>query len=146
MKSDERTQPAEPTHPPTRIVIFDDARTARAQYAHDLKGHLLAFCEGTYLDDHLTAKLVEFRPQLMIVDLVLGMSRDDGIDLIKRLRRIGELKDVPIVVCSKLINDTSLGEEVRRKVLTLPGVVAALPKSPHYPLAGALLKFASMLD
>jgi hypothetical protein len=85
--------------------------------------------------------LIEFQPPLMVVDLVLGQSRDDGFDLIMRLRRIHELDRVPIVVCSKLINDTALGQEMRRKATGLRGVVAALSKTP-YPASAVLVSFA----
>ncbi len=84
-------------------------------------------------------EIKEYNPNLVIVDLLFHTSREDGIGLIKRIRRVSNLRDVPIVVLSKLINHSPSGESVRKLCLDL-GVVPYGKFPP--PTADQLLQHA----
>ncbi len=72
----------------------------------------------------------------------MGRSKEDGYGLIKQIRQIPELQHVPIVVCSKMINDSDAGMAEAKRAEDTDGVVAAYAKAPHYPTAAMFLKHA----
>jgi CheY-like chemotaxis protein len=126
-----------------RVVVFDDSQAAQAQYRtlfEDCGVHLL-FLDDPSINDRVRRELIALDPQLLIVDLILSQSRLDGLNLVRELQSIRELKAVPIVVCSKLILNAP-GAEPMGRVLKMPGVVAALPKTPEYPSAQEFLRYA----
>lgn len=108
------------------VVIFDDATEALDRYENLFK--------------ESSVKLTKFRlprvereglrkanPDLVIVDLLMGNSREDGFLLLGKLLRVPELAGVPIVVCSKFVNPG--GDDVTRNLIEA-GAVAAYGKYP----------------
>lgn len=116
-----------------RIALFDDAASAHATYREIFAGHPILASDRAVISEAHRQALVDFKPDLIIVDLVIAQARDDGYAIVKKISRIPQLRAVPVIVCSKLINETPLGREETEKVLRLPGVKAALGKSPRYP-------------
>ncbi len=94
-----------------RIVIFDDSRDALQRFAERLQGAVveLRMYRHPVLDASIRMDLSAFQPHLIVVDLLMGGSREEGYNLIKELHEVEALKDIPIVVCSKFINDSDLG-------------------------------------
>ncbi len=127
---------------PKRIVIFDDSREALKRFVERLQGTAveLRMYRRPKLDDSIREALQKFQPQLIVVGLLMGESREDGYKLIKQLHEVDTLKDVPIVVCSKLINDSDLGRKEKERSLSTPGLVAAYGKIPNFPPAEELFR------
>jgi len=72
----------------------------------------------------------------------MGESRHDGYRLLAELQEVRFISGMPpVVVCSKLITHSQMGEEERRMALAAPGVVAAFGKFPDLPSAEQLLQF-----
>lgn len=105
---------------------------ARSEVFSDVSSFNLRFFVRPDLAPEDLQQLTEFSPDLFIVDLVMGSSRNDGYSVLRQLRTDPRLKDIPIVVCSKLINEMAAGLKQRQEVLAL-GAKAALPKFPRYP-------------
>ena len=125
---------------PKRVAIFDDSEDALKEYRTlfaQERVHLWT-SRGSVLRD-VEKSLVEFRPQLIIVDLLIGEDRDEGYRLIRDLSRVRALEGVPIAVCSKLINESPAGKKERDACRNLPGVKAAFGKIPEFPEAEELL-------
>ena len=83
-----------------------------------------------------------FHPHLIVVDLFFSRSQSEGIQLVREIHKVDALKTTPIVICSKWINDTPIGCEMRVRCRRIPGVVEAFGKVPDYPDASALLYYA----
>ena len=126
------------------VVVLDDSREALELYEElfkDAPVRLKTF-RRSELDHEFLQALVKFQPQLFIVDLLLGESRYAGYALIDQIHTAEGLEDVPIVVCSKLINDSLPAQSEKRRCSKLPGVLAALAKFPELPDAKVFLHFA----
>ena len=125
-----------------RIVIFDDSKEALERFDNIMKqskAEILQF-RSNKLNELIIKKIQKFKPQLFVVDLLLGESKVDGYNLIKQINR-SEFKDIPIVVCSKLIGETVAGESEREQCRSMPGVVAAFSKFPNFPSPDTILRF-----
>ena len=59
-------------------------------------------------------RLIKFSPDLIVTDLLIGQTREDGYKLLKDINRVAETEQVPIVVCSKLINNSPPGQKNKR--------------------------------
>jgi CheY-like chemotaxis protein len=129
-----------------RIALFDDSAEVHDRFRNRLDGQeieILSFMGGRF-DSHIEGALVSFKPSLIIMDLLMGGARSDGYTLIKDINRVRALKNIPIIVCSKLINSSSFGRIEKEKCLKLPGVVAAYGKVPDFPPIGDLLRFIKL--
>ena len=126
-----------------RIVIFEDSTDALKRFSERLKnsGVELLMYKSPRIDDSIKTRLKEFKPQLIVIDLVLGGSREDGYQLLKDIKEVNNLKSIPIVVCSKLINPSPNGQKEKKMCLSIPGVVAAYGKIPNYPSPKELTKW-----
>jgi len=127
---------------PTRLVIFDDAKEALKRYGEtfaEVECQFLTF-RKPIVDEDCEAALVAFRPHLIIVDLEMGRGRMDGYQLIAQLREVPFRGGVPpIIVCSKFITDSPMGQGEREAAESQPGVVAAFQKFPSLPTADQFL-------
>jgi CheY-like chemotaxis protein len=125
------------------VAIFEDLEAARKEYQELFARHgvRLKFYDSPIVNREIIEDLTRFAPHLLIVDLVLGQSRYDGVELLKKLHREGSIRDTPVVVCSKLVSDEA-GADIRR-LEAMPGVAAVLPKTPRYPSADDFLRHAT---
>lgn len=131
-----------PLEIPKCVVIFDDSRDALKRYANAFNesGCELLYFRRPEVDVNISTALVAFQPSLIIVDLVMGESREDGYRLIAQLREVPFRGGIPpIVVCSKLITKTPMGEGEKARALAEPGVKAAFGKYPDLPSAQEFL-------
>ena len=128
----------------SKFVFFDDSKEAGMRFKKQMKIENIdvKLFFDPYLDEAVITKLQQFKPDLIIVDLVIGESKTEGYQLIEHLQGIENIKDVPIVVCSKLINDSLIGKSEKESMLNTPGVVAAFSKFPDFPSADKFLKHA----
>lgn len=126
--------------PAKRIVIFDDSEEALKRFRKVMEGQNveLRMYKQASVDEQT---LKDFRPQLIIIDLVMGRGREDGYALIKDISQTKSLKGVPIIVCSKLINSSPNGMAEKQLCLELPGVAAAFGKVPNFPSADQLFEW-----
>ena len=125
-----------------KIVIFDDSKETLERFEEKMKGDdvkLLKFRSST-IEEPMSQKIKDFKPQLFLVDLLIGDSKVNGYQLIRVLKS-GEFKGIPIVVCSKYINETESGKREKEECLSLPGVVAAFRKFPDLPEKETLLSY-----
>lgn len=125
-----------------KIVIFDDSKDALERFEEKMKGDdvkLLKFRSST-IEEPMSQKIKDFNPQLFMVDLLIGDSKINGYQLIRVLNS-GEFKGIPIVVCSKFINETDAGKREKEECLSLPGVVAAFSKFPNFPEKETLFSY-----
>ena len=106
-----------------RIFIFDDSIEVHNRYKQILAGYQvwLQTSRIPEISDNTEVALIRFNPDLVIVDLLMGSSREDGYTLISQLREIHALKATPILVCSKLINSSAEGCRERKIVEDLVG-------------------------
>jgi CheY-like chemotaxis protein len=128
--------------PKDRIAIFDDSVEALKRFEKKFEGlpvEIIKF-RSPFLDENIQRQLIEFAPNLIVADLIFGGFKEDGYQLLRNLREIELLKKVPIIICSKLINNSALGEKEKEDSLSTPGVVAAFAKFPDYPSAEEFLK------
>lgn len=117
------------------IVVIDDSKDALQNYAkifngsqHDLK----MFCRPS-IDQNTKKILINYKPNLFIIDLLMGKGHEDGYDTIRELQEIEPLKEVPIIIVSKFISNTIKGGKIKEECENLPGVVNVYSKYPHYP-------------
>jgi PleD family two-component response regulator len=125
-----------------RIVIFDDSKGALRRFVQRFEGINveMQMYSRPKLDDSIRQNLEKLDPELIVVGLMMGESLEDGYYLIKELHEFEPLREVPIVVASKYINDTAFGRKEKEKCLKTPGVVAAYSKFPNFPPAQELLR------
>jgi hypothetical protein len=126
-----------------KIAIFEDSTEGYKRYEELFKAedaYLIPYFESS-LDDVLRLELEKIKPDLFIIDLIMGGSREDGYKLIREIQKIDSLKTVPIVICSKLINSSPGGMIEKEKCLKFPGVVAVYGKVPDIPKAGEFLRW-----
>lgn len=128
-----------------KVAIFDDsadfAYRFEAQFQAEGAECLLFF--DPLLDQSVEHELVNFRPDLIVTDACFGESREEGIRLIRCFQRIASLRTVPIIVITKLINDSPMGKAFAVEISRFPGVIAALPKY-HCPPICDLLKYVGL--
>jgi len=124
-----------------KIAIFEDCTTVFIHYeklftAMERKVELRLW---TRVKDSTLPELVQFNPDLIITNLMLQASVEDGFVLIPQFQEV--LHAVPIVVLSKHVSDRNLaGLEMKVRCLKA-GAVAAFSKFPNYPPAEDFLQF-----
>jgi DNA-binding response OmpR family regulator len=124
-----------------RVTIIEDSRESQIQFLRSLKKEeevqLQLISSPPYFDSKVQESMIDFKPDLVILDLLLLEETDSGFRVLRQLKDSKTLKNVPVVVCSKFItNDPK--DQNRIKALGY-GAVEALPKIP-FPKAGAFLK------
>jgi CheY-like chemotaxis protein len=118
-----------------KIAIFEDSQTAIERYKTEVfGGHSvqLLFFPSSLLPPKDTDRLVEFDPNIIVVDLIMEAGRMDGYTLLDKLVNDSRFGKKPVVVCSKLISSTGPGQEVKDRVLRA-GAKAAFSKIDRFP-------------
>lgn len=129
---------------PYRVVLFDDSNTAKEEF-EDLRAEAgtpieLLWLSRPRIDTSVQEELLSFRPDLFVVDLNMGSSDVDGQAIIRRLQKIPGLREVPIVVCSKIFNERN--KDLQKAYLAMSGVVAVFGKKDSLFDAGAILSLS----
>lgn len=90
-----------------KIYILEDDKLLVRVYATKLKkaGFDMRFAEEA---DSFIDELKEYKPDLIIVDLV--MSHSDGYQIISDIKNSEPIKNIPIMVLSNAVDDVSLGK------------------------------------
>ena len=96
-----------------------------------------------FFDNAIEAVISEFKPNLIILDLLLEEDIESGLHVLRKLKCSKSLSCVPAVVCSKFVS-SRLDDDTRRRVLAL-GAIEAFPKIP-FPKAIDFLKYASSVE
>jgi len=129
-----------------KIVIFEDSQEAIDRFKSKFEFanvEIISF-RNPLLNDEIIEKISKFSPHLIVVDLILGGFKDDGYNIISELQGNKIFRLIPIIVCSKLINDSDIGKKEKRECMELSGVKAAFSKFPDYPDAEEFLKIIKM--
>lgn len=102
--SDEPTQPAvaPPATSTRRVLVVDDERHIVELVAALLEGEGLSVHRAYDGEEawHVVARL---RPDLVITDI--SMPRLSGIELLRRLRAVGELRRTPVILMSAVTRE-----------------------------------------
>ena len=126
------------------IAIFDDSSDTLKRYSSILAGKTDSI--QTYRTPELTPEIIRSLlhrpPDLIILDLLMGESKEDGYRLLSQLKENRQLSMVPVIVCSKLINSSVTGQEEKLLVESILGAGTAHPKVPDLPSAEELLRHA----
>jgi CheY-like chemotaxis protein len=125
-----------------KVVIFDDSVVTLDRYRALFSDHRVSLITVTIpvINPDLEVRLIRFDPDLIVVDLLMGESREDGYFLIQQIRSHHALLSVPIIVCSKLVNSSQIGVIEKGQIEAMLGKGTAYMKVPDLPSATDLLK------
>ena len=121
-----------------RILLIDDEVdfTELAQVALERNGQF----EVSTVNDAREAlgAARQFQPDLIVCDIV--MPHKDGAELVRELKSDGELRNIPVIVMSALLNDKAvaykeIGELDVAEVLEKPIKLGQLRERIHAALA-----------
>jgi len=121
-----------------RITLIDDSRETQLRFLASVQEEveLQAITVAPFFDDQVETAIKEFDPDLIVIDLHLTRSEESGFRVLRLLKE-SSVSNIPIVVCSRFISDTS--EDANKAKALLLGAIAALPKFP-FPTLQDLFK------
>ncbi|HEV2883105.1 MAG TPA: hypothetical protein VGX24_17685 [Pyrinomonadaceae bacterium] len=123
--------------------MIEDSRETMIKFLHSLPRdenvEVQAIVIAPFFDNKIEQAIDEFDPDLIILDLLLTRDEESGFRVLRRLKESALLKDIPVVVCSKLISRGSDDKNRQRAELYNPAAV--LPKIP-FPEAQEFLNYA----
>ena len=126
-----------------RVTMIEDSRETMIKFLHSLPRdenvEVQAIVIAPFFDNKIEQAIDEFDPDLIILDLLLTRDEESGFRVLRRLKESALLKDIPVVVCSKLISRGSDDKNRQRAELYNPAAV--LPKIP-FPEAQEFLNYA----
>src|SRR3990167_7059622 len=115
------------------ILLVDDDLTLREMYEERMKAEGFNIIQATNGEEALK-KAKESKPDIILLDIM--MPKVNGFDVLKELKSNPELKDIPVIVLTALIQDV---DRVQGKKLgaadyivkseTMPGEVIAKIKN-----------------
>lgn len=115
------------------ILLVDDDLTLREMYDERLKAEGFDIIQASNGDEAIK-KAKEVKPNIILLDIM--MPKVNGFDVLKELKADSELKDVPVIVLTALIQEV---DKVQGKKLgaadyivkseTMPGEVIAKIKN-----------------
>lgn len=115
------------------ILLVDDDLTLREMYDERLKAEGFDIIQASNGDEALR-KAKENKPNIILLDIM--MPKVNGFDVLKELKADPELKDIPVIILTALIQDV---DRVQGKKLgatdyivkseTMPGEVLAKIKN-----------------
>lgn len=88
-----------PTRERNTVLVIDDNVELATLFQRYMAGHNLALVSAGNAEQGL-ALAAEYQPQLIMLDLML--PHVDGWEILQQLRRIPDLNETPIVICSVL--------------------------------------------
>ncbi|AKM82071.1 TPA: response regulator [Candidatus Berkelbacteria bacterium] len=111
------------------ILLVDDDLTLREMYEERLKAEGFTIVQASNGEEALS-KAKEVKPNIILLDIM--MPKINGFDVLKDLKSDPDLKDVPVIVLTALIQDV---DRIQGKKLgatdyivkseTMPGEVIA---------------------
>jgi len=115
------------------VLLVDDDLTLREMYEERLQAEGFKIVQATNGEEAL-AKANEIKPNVILLDIM--MPKVNGFDVLKELKGNEDLKDIPVIVLTALIQDV---DRVQGKKLgaadyivkseTMPGEVIAKIKN-----------------
>jgi len=115
------------------VLLVDDDLTLREMYEERLKAEGFNIVQATNGEEALQ-KAQEIKPNIILLDIM--MPKVNGFDVLKELKSSDELKDIPVIILTALIQDV---DRVQGKKLgaadyivkseTMPGEVIAKIKN-----------------
>lgn len=129
---------------PIRIILFEDSDDAlkRFEKTMELTKYVIKRFVTPRINEKRKKEIQNFKPQLILLDLaLLGNSKEESYMLLQKIYELKMFENVPIIIISKFINESSTGLREKERCLNIPGVVAAYGKIPDYPSAEELLKY-----
>jgi len=106
------------------VLLVDDDLTLREMYEERLKTEGFNIIQATNGEEAL-AKARESKPHIILLDIM--MPKVNGFDVLKELKATEELKNIPVIVLTALIQDV---DRVQGKKL---GAVDYIVKSETMP-------------
>jgi CheY-like chemotaxis protein len=89
------------------------------ELARNLKGifYMQAITTEPFFSAEIETEIREFRPDLIILDLLLSEEPESGLRVLRKIKTSQVLGHIPVLVSSKFINSTSSGRKWRAKVI-----------------------------
>ena len=84
------------------ILLVDDDLTLREMYEERLKTEGFTIVQASNGEEALT-KAKDIKPNLILLDIM--MPKINGFDVLKSLKSDAELKDIPVIILTALIQD-----------------------------------------
>ena len=84
------------------ILLVDDDLTLREMYDERLKAEGFEIVQATNGDEALK-KAKEIKPAIVLLDVM--MPKINGFDVLKAMKSDAELKDIPVILLTALIQD-----------------------------------------
>lgn len=106
------------------ILLVDDDLTLREMYEERLKAEGYNITQATNGEEALE-KLKDSKPDIILLDIM--MPKVNGFDVLKELKANSEMKDIPVIILTALIQDV---DRVQGKKL---GAVDYIVKSETMP-------------
>ena len=106
------------------VLLVDDDLTLREMYEERLKAEGFTIVQATNGEEAL-AKAGQIKPNVILLDIM--MPKVNGFDVLKELKANDELKNVPVIILTALIQDI---DRVQGKKL---GAVDYIVKSETMP-------------
>lgn len=111
------------------VLLVDDDLTLREMYDERLKAEGFEIIQATNGEEAL-AKAKESKPNIILLDIM--MPKVNGFDVLKQLKEDEELKAIPVIILTALIQDVDRlqGQKLGAadyivKSETMPGEVIA---------------------
>jgi len=84
------------------ILLVDDDLTLREMYEERLKAEGFVIVQASNGEEALT-RAKDIKPSLILLDIM--MPKINGFDVLKSLKVDSELKDIPVIILTALIQD-----------------------------------------
>jgi len=84
------------------ILLVDDDLTLREMYGERLKAEGFEIIQAVNGEEAL-ARAKESKPNVILLDIM--MPKINGFDVLKQLKEDSELKDIPVIILTALIQD-----------------------------------------
>ncbi len=94
---------AVPDHKGQHILVVNDTEEILDLFRDILEGMGHRMTAWSYSPDDL-AKVTEIKPDLIVLDLMLGPTELQGWALLQKVRMSRETEDIPVVVCTAATN------------------------------------------